>query len=117
MLRVALRRKKSAKSHRDGAGSNFGETSCDDDMRRGNRTGDSGSQRERNSETIRHADDNIAHGLATGEMLFDVLHVAILSTVRRSAKRVVKQSKKLWEGGKQPSALMRYRTRNHFNNR
>jgi hypothetical protein len=48
---------------------------------------DSGSQRERNSETIRHADDNIAHGLTTGEMLFDVLHVAILSTVAAGPSR------------------------------
>lgn len=43
-----------------GAGGDFGETSCDGDVRRGNCTGDSGSQREPNSETIRHADDNIA---------------------------------------------------------
>ena len=45
--------------------------------------GNASSQRERHRQAIRHANDHVADGIATREMLFDVLH-----TLARLCKRV-----------------------------
>jgi hypothetical protein len=72
MLRIAARGEEAAKPHGDGAGGHFREAGGDDDVGGSDGAGDAGCEREWSGESIRHADDDIAHGVARSEVFLDV---------------------------------------------
>ena len=72
VLSIALSGQITAKTHRDRTGSYLCETRCNDDARTVNRTRQSGRQRKGNSQSVGHANDNVAHGFARGKVSFDV---------------------------------------------
>ncbi len=72
VLHVAARGEVPAETHRDRARRDLGDPRGDDDPGRIDRAGEPGGQGERNGEAVGHADHDVAHGLARGEVLFEV---------------------------------------------
>jgi hypothetical protein len=61
-----------AQTHRDGAGNNLGKASGDDEMSVGNSTCKPRRESEWHGQTVRHTDDDVADGVACGEVLLNV---------------------------------------------
>ena len=72
MLRIAARRQIAAQTHGDRAGGDFRKARREDDVRRRNRTRQTGGQRKRHGQPVRHADDNVTHRFAGCEMFFEM---------------------------------------------
>src|ERR1041385_3975064 len=72
MFGVALRREIATQAHGDGAGGNFRQTRSDDDARAVDRARQPGGQRKRHSQTVGHADDDVANSFARSEVSFSV---------------------------------------------
>ncbi len=61
-----------AEAHGDGSCSNLGKTGEDDDLRRGNSSGEACSERKRNGETVGESNDDVTNGVGGFEVSFDV---------------------------------------------
>src|SRR6185312_10903542 len=70
MLRIAACRQVASQSHGNGAGGNFSQASNHNQAGVLYRSRKPGSQGKGNSEAVGHADYNIAHRIAGGEMRF-----------------------------------------------
>ena len=87
MFGIAARSKISAQPHCDGPGGDFRKAGGQYDVRGGDGAGQPGGQSKRDRQAIGHADDDVAHGFAGGEVLLSVRglgHKIMELAVRRS---------------------------------
>ena len=73
VLGIAARREIAAQPHGDGPGGDLGQPRKHDDVQGIDRAGETGGEREGHGEAVRHADDDVADGVAGLEVCLMVM--------------------------------------------